>query len=131
LVGDTSETPQNPHVGQGIGIPGLPYSCWYGTEFVERRGGEWGLDRYLEPMSDQQCRYAHVRIIHSTPARAIVQWRYAPCMRDYRTNADGGDPWGDWVNEYYTIYPDAISVRHVIGWSRGTGGSDDENPHFE
>ena len=130
-AGDTSETPENPHVGQGVGIPGLPYSCWYGTEFLERRGGEWDLDRYLEPMSDQRCRYTHVRIISSNAARAIVQWRYAPCMRDYQTNANGGDPWGDWVDEYYTIYPDAISVRHLIGWSRRTGGSDDENPHFE
>jgi len=130
-AGDTSQTPQNPHVGQGIGIPGLPYSCWYGTEFLERRGEEWGIPRYLEPMSDQQCRYTHVRIISSNPARAIVQWRYAPCHIDYRCNNDGGDPWGDWVNEYYIIYPDAISVRHLIGWSRRTGGSDDENPHFE
>jgi len=131
LAGDTSETPQNPHVGQGIGIPGIPYSCWYGTEFLERRGEEWGLPRYLEPMSDQQCRYAHVRIISSNAARAIVQWRYAPCHLDYRCNNDSGDPWGDWVNEYYIIYPDAISVRHLIGWSRRTGDSGDENPHFE
>ncbi|MHC4865700.1 MAG: Calx-beta domain-containing protein, partial [Planctomycetota bacterium] len=130
-AGDTSETPENPHVGQGIGIAGLPYTCWYGTQFVERRGEDWGLPRYLEPMSDWECRYAHVRIISSNAARAIVQWRYAPCHLDYQCNNDGSDPWGDWVNEYYTVYPDGMSVRWVTAWSRDTGGADMESPHIE
>ncbi|MHC4865965.1 MAG: exo-alpha-sialidase [Planctomycetota bacterium] len=130
-AGDSSETPENPHVGEGVGIAGLPYTCWYGTQFVERRGEDWGLPRYLEPMSDQQCRYAHVRIISSNAARAIVQWRYAPCHLDYQCNNNGGDPWGDWVNEYYVIYPDGMSVRCVTAWSRDTGGADMESPHIE
>jgi hypothetical protein len=131
LVGDTSETSENPHLDQDIGIPGIPYSCWYGTQFVERRGEEWGIPRYLEPMSDQQCRYAHIRIISSNAARAIVQWRYAPCHLDYQCNNDDSDPWGDWVNEYYVIYPDAVSVRKVEAWSRRTGDAYQENPHIE
>jgi len=61
----------------------------------------------------------------------VVQWRYAPCHLDYQTNATGEDPWGDWVNEYYTIYPDGISVRSVTAWSRDTGGADMEDPHIE
>jgi hypothetical protein len=130
-AGDASETSENPHVSEGVGIPGLPYTCWYGTQFVERRGEDWGLPRYLEPMSDWECRYAHVRIISSNPTRAIVQWRYAPCHLDYQCNNDGGDPWGDWVNEYYTIYPDGMSVRCVTAWSRDTGGADMESPHIE
>ncbi|MHC4476347.1 MAG: Calx-beta domain-containing protein [Planctomycetota bacterium] len=130
-AGDSSETPENPHVGEGVGIAGLPYTCWYGTQFVERRGEDWGLPRYLEPMSDWECRYAHVRIISSNAARAIVQWRYAPCHLDYQCNNNGGDPWGDWVNEYYTIYPDGMSVRCVTAWSRDTGGADMESPHIE
>jgi hypothetical protein len=82
-------------------------------------------------MSDWECRYSHVRIISSNAARAIVQWRYAPCHLDYQCNNDGSDPWGDWVNEYYTIYPDGMSVRWVTAWSRDTGGADMESPHIE
>ncbi|MHC4623318.1 MAG: Calx-beta domain-containing protein, partial [Planctomycetota bacterium] len=130
-AGDSSETPENPHVSEGVGIAGLPYTCWYGTQFVERRGEDWGLPRYLEPMSDWECRYAHVRIISTNAARAIVQWRYAPCHLDYQCNNTVDDPWGDWVNEYYTIYPDGMSVRSVTAWSRDTGGADMESPHIE
>jgi len=130
-AGDYSETLENPHVSQGVGIPGIPYSCWYGTQFIERRGEDWGIPRYLEPMSDWQCRYSHVRIISSNAARAIVQWRYAPCHLDYQCNNDSGDPWGDWANEYYVIYPDAISVRRVTAFSRRTGDAGQENPHIE
>jgi len=114
---DTSETPN--------------HSNWYGTEFIERRGSEWGIERYLEPMSDWECRFSHVRIISSNAARAIVQWRYAPCHLTYERNNSGGDIWGDWANEYFTIYPDAISVRKVTVWSRRTGNSDQEDPHIE
>ena len=114
---DTSETPN--------------HSNWYGTQFVERRGSEWGIERYLEPMSDWQCRFSHVRIISSNAARAIVQWRYAPCHLNYERNNKDGDIWGDWVNEYFTVYPDAVSVRKVDAWSRRTGNSDQEDPHIE
>jgi hypothetical protein len=116
LAGDTYET---------------PYSNWYGTQFVERRGEDWDMPRYLEPMSDWDCRYSHVRIISSNNARAIVQWRYAPCHLDYSRNITEDDPWGDWANEYYTIYPDAISVRKVTAFSRRTGKTNQEDPHIE
>jgi len=108
-----------------------PWSNWYGTQFVERRGSEWGIERYLEPMSDWDCRFSHVRIISSNAARAIVQWRYAPCHLTYERNNNDGDIWGDWDNEYYVIYPDAISVRKVDAWSRRTGNADQEDPHIE
>lgn len=108
------------------------YSNWYGTQFVERRGSEWGLDGCCEPMQDWECRYSHVRIISSNPARAIVQWRYAPCDKHYDIPRDGGgDVWGDWAEEYFTIYPDAISVRKVTAYSSRTGGGDMESPHIE
>ena len=108
------------------------YSNWYGTQFVERRGSEWGLDGCCEPMQDWECRYSHTRIISSNPARAIVQWRYAPCDKHYDIPRDGGgDVWGDWAEEYFTIYPDAVSVRKVTAYSSRTGGSDMESPHIE
>jgi len=108
------------------------YSNWYGTQFVERRGSEWGLDGCCEPMQDWDCRYSHVRIISSNPARAIVHWRYAPCDKHYDIPRDGGgDVWGDWDEEYFCVYPDAISVRKVTAYSSRTGGSDMESPHIE
>ncbi|HEY5499074.1 MAG TPA: hypothetical protein VIK20_01685, partial [Bacteroidales bacterium] len=48
-------------------------------------------------------------------ARIIVHWRYAPT--DVLYNIGETDPitnWGDWVDEYYTIYPDGWAVRHVL-----------------
>jgi hypothetical protein len=109
------------------------YSNWYGTQFVERRASEWGGDGCCaEPMQDWDCRYAHARIISSNAARAIVQWRYASCDKNYDIVRDGGgDVWGDWDEEYFTIYPDAISVRKVTAYSSRTGGSDMESPHIE
>jgi hypothetical protein len=109
------------------------YSNWYGTQFVERRASEWGGDGCCaEPMQDWDCRYAHVRIISSNAARAIVQWRYASCDKNYDIVRDGeGDIWGDWDEEYFTIYPDAISVRKVTAYSSRTGGGDMESPHIE
>jgi hypothetical protein len=65
-------------------------------------------------MSDKQCRFSHVRIIESSDARVVVHWRYAPV--DVRYNHPFIDPltgWGDWVDEYYTIYPDAVGVRKI------------------
>ena len=117
LATDTSQTPG--------------HSNWYGTQFIERRGEDWGIERYLEPMSDWDCRFAHVRIISSNAARAIVQWRYAPCHLTYERNNNDGDQWGDWANEYFTIYPDGMSVRKVTAYSRRTGGGNQENPHIE
>ena len=86
--------------------------AWYTNEFFERRGYLGGCDSMCEPMSDKQCRYSHPRIIESTDARVVVHWRYSPVdlnfQHPYRDKMTG---WGDWVDEYYTIYPDSIGVR--------------------
>ena len=52
---------------------------WYTDEFMEVYGHPRCPDgEDCEPMSDKQVRYSHVRILEeSTPARVIVQWRYA------------------------------------------------------
>jgi hypothetical protein len=65
-------------------------------------------------MSDKQCRFSHVRVIESNEARVVVHWRYGPVDVGY--NHPFIDPltgWGDWVDEYYTIYPNAIGVRKI------------------
>jgi len=92
---------------------------WYTNEFVERRGDDSpNTEGCVEPMSDKQCRFSHVRVIESNAARVVVHWRYAPV--DVRYKHPFEDPltgWGDWVDEYYTIYPDAVGVRKITAYS--------------
>jgi len=92
---------------------------WYTNEFVERRG--WhspNTQGSVEPMSDKQCRLSHVRIIENNNARVVVHWRYAPIDVYYEypfTDPETG--WSDWVDEYYTIYPDAFCIRKITAHS--------------
>jgi len=92
---------------------------WYTNEFVERRGHQSPNTKgCCEPMSDKQCRFSHVRIIENNDARVVVHWRYAPVDVGY--NIPFIDPetgWGDWVDEYYTIYPDAVGVRKITAYT--------------
>jgi hypothetical protein len=85
---------------------------WYTNEFCETSGGS--TEGCAEPMSDKQTRYSHVRIIESHPARTVVHWRYALCDVEYRLpHLDPMTGWGDWADEYYTIYPDGVAVREI------------------
>ncbi len=93
---------------------------WYTDEFMEIYGHPrcpYGED--CEPMSDKQSRYSHVRILESTPARAVVHWRYALSeVEQYAIgNAPSATAWGDWADEYWTIYPDHTAVRKSVLWS--------------
>lgn len=86
-------------------------NIWYNNEFNEA----WETIGSSEPMSDKQCRYSHVRIIENNPARVVVHWRYALNDVNYRIAwPDENTGWGDWSDEYYTIYPDGIGIRKVI-----------------
>ena len=88
---------------------------WYTNEFVERRGFHSpNTEGCVEPMSDKQCRYSHVRIIESTDARVVIHWRYAPIDVNYEHPfTDPVTGWSDWVDEVYTIYPSGIGVRKI------------------
>ncbi len=73
-------------------------------------------------MQDRHCRYSHVRVIESSPARVVVHWRYAPVSASnqlWRPDPRTGK--ACWVDEYYTIYPDAMAVRKPT-WTTGTLG---------
>lgn len=101
----------------------------YGPGFVTENN-KWMIDQSVETgyeefgccehMSDKQCRFAHVRIIENTPARAVVHWRYAFISTlDYRfpdnfppTN-EVWEPHKSWIDEYYTIYPDGLIIRKM------------------
>ena len=93
---------------------------WYTDEFVE----VWSLPRCpggedCEPMSDKQNRYAHVRILENTPARAVIHVRYGQCeVENYIcASPDPLTGWTDWADEYYTVYPDQVAARRTVAWS--------------
>ena len=93
---------------------------WYTDEFMEIFGHPrcpYGED--CEPMSDKQVRYSHVRVLESTPARVVVHWRYALSEVQNYVIGDADSPmaWGDWADEYWTIYPDHVAARRSVFWS--------------
>ncbi len=99
---------------------------WVGDQSVEggmgARRGFKEVHGCCEHMSDKQNRYAHVRIIENHKARVVVHWRYALNDVQYRiASTDQVTGWGDWVDEYYYIYPDGIAVRYasIHGKARG------------
>jgi len=59
-----------------------------------------------EPMSDRECRYSRARIVHSSPARVVLHWRYALCDPTYEICR------GYWADETYYVYPDGVAVRN-------------------
>jgi len=77
---------------------------------------------YGEVMMDKQNRYSHVRLIENSEARVVVHWRYALCDRFYSiARPDEITNWGDWADEYFTIYPDNVTVRHWIYYTSTFG----------
>jgi len=86
------------------------------------RGNENGC---VEHMSDKQDRYSHISIVENNDARAVLHWRYAPCDIFYNTiDSDPKTGWGDWVDEYFYIYPDGVMMREQKLWSTGRYGGD-------
>jgi len=90
---------------------------WMADQSIENFNGKDGC---IEHMLDCRCRFSHVRIIENTPARVVVHWRYLP------TSANGNHSqvnpisgWEDWVDEYYTFYPDQVGIRKVMLHSDG------------
>ncbi len=96
---------------------------WMADQSVEAwKTGKADTDGCFEHMQDRLCRYSHVRIIESNDARTVVHWRYAPVSsKNNLWNIDEKTGRACWVDEYYTIYPDAIGVRKPT-WKKGTLG---------
>jgi len=70
-----------------------------------------------EAMMDRQCRYSHVRVLESNDARVRIHWRHAPCNIEYGlAHVDPVTGWGDWCDEYLTIYPDGVAARELVHW---------------
>jgi hypothetical protein len=91
------------------------YPVWYsengiGVSHKAPEGG--GPNGTFEAMNDRQCRSSQVRIVENNRARVKVQWRNAPVSRLYEeAHVDPSTGWGDWIDDYYTIYPDGVAVR--------------------
>lgn len=106
---------------------------WRGTRYSPvwvMEDGTWMADQSaehftnhegcFEHMLDPQNRYSHVRIIENTPARIVVHWRYAPVsVRQEFSQVDERTGWADWVDEYFTFFPDGLGVRKVVMWTSG------------
>ena len=90
---------------------------WMGDQSIENFNEKDGC---IEHMVDPRCRFSHVRIIENTPARVVVHWRYCPISANgnhSQVNPISG--WEDWVDEYYTFYPDQVGLRKVVFHSDG------------
>jgi hypothetical protein len=78
------------------------------------QGPEDYTDQCYEHMSDKTCRYSHVRLIENTEARVVVHWRNASVGVGYDWLTVDKNGWGLWTDEYWYIYPDAVSVRYQV-----------------
>ncbi len=104
------------------------YVFWRGTRYLPSlvtdygRDGIWsndqGPERYekqcYEHMSDMLCRFSNIRLIHQSDARIVVHWRNSSASISYQWPALDTNGWGIWTDEYWTIYPDGISIRHQL-----------------
>ncbi len=105
------------------------YVFWRGTRYLPSLVTDYGPkavwsndqgpeDYYQgqchEHMSDMLCRFSNVRIIHNSEARTLVHWRNSSVSIDYKWPRIDANGWGIWTDEYWTIYPDGISIRHQM-----------------
>ncbi|HEU5077613.1 MAG TPA: carbohydrate-binding family 9-like protein [Opitutaceae bacterium] len=71
-------------------------------------GGGQGCN---EAMQDRESRYTTVELVENSPARAVVHWRYALADAHYFIYNN------EWVDEYFTLYPDGAGVRVANLWA--------------
>lgn len=102
---------------------------WRGTGYIPAlvtENGIWMTDQSVEnfktgecyeAMGDKQCRYSQVRIIENTQARVVVHWRYALAGIQHQIYNETDTRAGEWVDEFWTAYPDGVVVRKQVLWS--------------
>lgn len=93
---------------------------WAGDQSLEVNSAETGC---YEHMADKRCEFSTAKIIENNDARVVVHARYACVGIDgkflWRDPLTG---WGLWADEYFTIYPDGVAVRHVVAENYPGGG---------
>jgi hypothetical protein len=106
------------------------FVCWNGTMYpiFYSDGGDvgqmfeafetWDQDGCHEAMMDRQSKYSTWRIIENTPARVVLHWRHALVSFNGKLiNTETNTGWSDWVDDYYTLYPDTVCARQTTLWS--------------
>ena len=101
--------------------------CWNGTMYpiFYADGGNvgqmfeafetWDKDGCHEAMMDRQSKYSTWRIIENSPARVVLHWRHALVSYNGNfINTDTNTGSSDWVDDYYTIYPDTVCARRTV-----------------
>jgi len=92
---------------------------WYNNEFNEtwnKSGGEG----CMEPMSDKENYTAHARIVEQSQARVVVQYRVALMdVKHVYANYDSATGWSDWMDWYWTVYPDGVAAKRMQLWTNG------------
>jgi len=94
---------------QYVGCIDLGGEVWFNPEWLETNSPE-DLHCY-EPIMDKQCKYSRADIIEAGEARARVRWHYACCNIKYEVFRGNTE-----ADEYYTVYPDGVSVRELVAW---------------
>lgn len=110
--------------------------CWNGTMYpiFYPDGGNvgqtfeafetWDQHGCHEAMMDRQSKYSSWRIVENTPARVMLHWRHALVSVDnYLMHSDPNTGWADWVDDYYTIYPNTVCARRTVLWSSNPAGN--------
>jgi len=93
---------------------------WSGDQSLEINSAETGC---YEHMADKKCEFSTARILESNDARVVIHARYASVGIDGKfLNPDPMTGWGLWSDEYFTIYPDGVTVRHVRAENHNGGG---------
>ena len=101
------------------------YVFWHGANYgpnIVTENGIWMSDQSFEAstsigtaehMNDKHNMHASISILETSDARVVLHWRYA--LVDVTGGFADIDPetgWGDWVDEYFYIYPDGVAVRY-------------------
>jgi hypothetical protein len=97
---------------------GIVYSNFWAETYDPRDWKAEGGLASFEPLMDRKCRYARMWIERQSDARIVVRVRGALCNREEsiaRPDFPSGSPYGpgEWVDEWFYIYPDGTHIRHV------------------
>ena len=101
---------------------------WSGDQSLEVNSAKTGC---YEHMADKKCEFSTAKILESNDARVVIHARYASVGIDGKfLNPDPMTGWGLWSDEYFTIYPDGVAVRHVVAKNHNGGGQWQETIMF-
>ena len=97
---------------------GISYSNFWAETYDPRNWHYGGGLASFEPLMDRANRYNRMWIEHQSDARIVVRVRGALCNSEEgiaRDDFPSGSPYGpgEWVDEWFYIYPDGTHVRHV------------------